>query len=135
VSSCVLDTDVVIAALDRRDAHHRAAAAAVGAMLDAGTSLLLSTVNYAEALVRPAEDERTLRMAVDAIAALQIRLVPPTPVVARDAARHRQLTISLADGFAIATAQAHGAAVATFDKRVRRALRRIGVEPAGALTR
>jgi predicted nucleic acid-binding protein len=47
--------------------------------------------------------------------------------MARDAARHRGLAVSLADGFAIATAQAHGAAVATFDRRVRRALRKLGL--------
>ena len=104
MTSCVLDTDVVIATLDRRDAHHDRAAAAVTAMIDAGIELLLSLVNYAEALVRPAEDERTLRSAIDALAALGIRLVAPTPAIARDAARHRGLSISLADGFAIATA-------------------------------
>ncbi|WP_081425450.1 PIN domain-containing protein [Conexibacter woesei] len=63
-----------------------------------------------------------------AIAALGIRLVPPTAEIARAAARHRRLGISLADGFAIATAEAHSAAVATFDRRVRRGLRRLGVE-------
>jgi hypothetical protein len=37
--------------------------------------LLLCTVNYAEALVRPAQDERNLRAASDAIASLGIRLL------------------------------------------------------------
>lgn len=128
MTACVLDTDVVIAALDRGDAHHDAAAAAVLAMIDDERPRLLSTVNYAEALVRPAEDEGTLRRAVDAIAALGIKLVPPTAEIARAAARHRGLGISLAGGFAIATAEAHSAAVATFDRRVRRGLRRLGVE-------
>jgi predicted nucleic acid-binding protein len=127
VTSCVLDTDVVIAALDRRDAQHDRAAVAVTTMIDAGTQLLLSLVNYAETLVRPAEDERTLRSATEALAALGIRLVAPTPAIARDAARHRGLNISLADGFAIATAQARGASIASFDLRVRRALPVIGV--------
>jgi predicted nucleic acid-binding protein len=135
VSGCVLDTDVVIAALDRHDAHHRAAAAAVLAMIEDGTPLLLSTINYAEALVRPAEDERSLRAAVDAIGSLGIRLVAPPPPLARDAARHRSLAISLADGFAIATAQAHDASVATFDRRVWRALAKLGVPLAPALSR
>ncbi len=134
MSGCVLDTDVVIAALDRTDAHHRSAARALLKMIDGEVPLLLSTVNYAEALVRPAEDERALRAAGDAIAVLGIRLVAPTPPIARDAARHRRLGISLADGFAIATAQAHGASVATFDRRVRRALRRLGVALAPGLT-
>jgi predicted nucleic acid-binding protein len=133
VSACVLDTDVVIAALDRNDAHHRSAARALLKMIDREVPLLLSTVNYAEALVRPAENERTLRAATDAIAVLGVRLVAPTPPIARDAARHRGLGISLADGFAMATAQAHGASVATFDRRVRRALRRLGVALAPGL--
>jgi predicted nucleic acid-binding protein len=128
VNACVLDTDVLIAALDRRDAHHEAAAAALLGLIDAQTPRLLSTVNYAEALVRPAEDEATLRRAVDAIAALGIRLLAPTPEIARGAARNRALSISLADGFALATAQARDAALASFDRRVRRAARGLGVE-------
>ncbi len=90
MSSCVLDTDVVIAALDRRDAHHDHAAAAVSEMIGSDTELLLSLVNYAETLVRPAEDEQTLRSTIDALAALGVRLVAPTPAIAQDAARHRR---------------------------------------------
>ncbi len=128
MSDCVLDTDVVIAALDRRDFHHPAAVAAITAMIDSGTRLLLSLVNYAETLVRPAEQEGSLAVAQDALRALGIRLIAPTATIATDAARHRRLNISLADGFALATAQAHGATVATFDRRVRRALPRIGLQ-------
>lgn len=128
MNACVLDTDVLIAALDRRDAHHEAAAAAVLRMIEMETPRLLSTVNYAEALVRPAEDERTLRRAVDAIAALGIRLIAPTAEVARRAARNRAHSVSLADGFALATAQGHGAAFASFDRRAGRAASRLGVE-------
>lgn len=134
MTACVLDTDVVIAALDRRDAHHAQAADAITAMIDADTTLLLSLVNYAETLVKPAEAERTLRAAVDALSALAVRLVAPTPAIARDAARHRAQNISLADGFAIATAHARGASLASFDQRVRRALPATGVELAPALS-
>lgn len=133
MSGCVLDTDVAIAALDRRDAHHAAAARALTAMIDSETPLLLSLVNYAETLVRPAEDETSLRAAVDALSALGIQLVPPTPVIARDAARHRALNISLADGFALATARAQRATLATFDRRVRRALPKAGLALASQL--
>jgi len=128
LSACVLDTDVVIAALDRGDAHHRDAAKAIGGMLEDGDQLLLSTINYAEALVRPAEDEHTLQVAVDAIAALEIRPVAPTAAIARDAARFRVLGISLADGFALATARASSATVASFDRRVRRAMAKLGLD-------
>jgi predicted nucleic acid-binding protein len=134
VSGCVLDTDVVIAALDRRDSHHEDAARAVKAMIDEGIPLLLSLINYAETLVRPAEAERSLRAAVDALGALGVKLIAPTPAIALDAARHRALRISLADGFALATARAHQASVASFDRRVRRALPRVGLELAACLT-
>lgn len=125
--ACVLDTDVVIAALDRADAHHRAASRAFGRLASEQVELLLCVVNYAESLVRPAEDESTLRTAVGAIAALRIRLVPADAALARTAARHRGLGVSLADGFALATAQRHEASLASFDKRVRRALRPVGL--------
>jgi predicted nucleic acid-binding protein len=133
VSVCVLDTDVVIAVLDDEDAHHPVARRAVSTMIEHETSLLLSMVNYAEALVRPAEHDDLLRVATDAIAVLGVRLIAPTPPIARYAARHRSLGISLADGFAIATAQAHDADVATFDRRVRKALGRVGVQLAAAI--
>lgn len=128
MSACVLDTDVLIAALDRRDAHHRAAARGLENLLDSKVSVLLSLINYAETLVRPAADERTLRTAIDAIATLGIELVAPTPTIARDAARYRTLNVSLADGFAMATAAAHKATLATFDRRVRRALPKAAIK-------
>jgi len=128
VTACVLDTDVVIAALDRADAHHRAAARAIRAMTADETTLVLSLINYAETLVRPAADDRSMRAAVAAIDAMGVRLVAPTAPIARDAARLRGLNISLADGFALATARAHDAWVATFDERVRRSLRDADLE-------
>lgn len=131
--SCVLDTDVVIAALDRADAHHDAARAAFERFAAEGVELLLCTVNYAEALVRPAEDERNLRAAVDAIASLGIRLRAPDAALARNAACRRGLGVSLADGFALATAERASADVASFDKRVRRVLAPAGLRLSPAL--
>jgi predicted nucleic acid-binding protein len=64
---------------------------------------------------------------------MSIRLVAPTAPVAREAARLRGLNISLADGFALATARAHGAWLATFDQRVRRSLDSAEVELAPSL--
>lgn len=127
MGACVLDTDVVIAALDRADAHHHDVAKAFERFAVDGVELMLCTVNYAEALVRPAEDERQLRAAVDAISSLGIRLAAPDAALARAAARHRGLGISLADGFALATAERAGADLASFDRRVRRALGAIEV--------
>ena len=128
MNACVLDTDVVIAALDRRDSHHHAAAKSLRAMIEQEITLLLSLINYAETLVKPAENEQTLRTAIDAIATLGIKLIAPTPAIARDAARYRTLNISLADGFALATAEAHKATLASFDRRVRCALPHAGLE-------
>ncbi len=133
MSDCVLDTDVLIAALDRADAHHRAASQAIRQLAQEEIPLLMSVVNYAEALVRPAQDDRTLRAAVAAIDAMNVRIVSPTPPLAREAARLRAHGISLADGFALATARAHGAWLATYDRRVRRALALARVELAPAV--
>jgi predicted nucleic acid-binding protein len=52
----------------------------------------------------------------------------PIAPVAREAARLRSLNISLADGFALATARAHAARIAAFDRRVRRSVEAAGVE-------
>jgi predicted nucleic acid-binding protein len=134
VAICVLDTDVVIAALDRADAHHPAAREAFGRFASAGTELVICTVNYAEALVRPAEDERSLRAAVGAMSSLGIRTSAPDAAAARLAARRRALGVSLADGFAIATAERLDADVASFDRRVRRALEEVGPRLSAALS-
>ncbi len=126
--ACVLDTDVVIAALDRHDRHHAKAAKTITVMVEEDVPMLCSLVNYAETLVRPAEDERTLRTARDALTGLGIRLIAPTTEIAVNAARHCALNISLADGFALATAQAHEASLASYDRRVSRALRQVGLQ-------
>lgn len=133
MACCVLDTDVVIAALDRADAHHAAAATAFDRYDAEGVELILCTVNYAEALVRPAAEERSLRVAVGAISSLGIRLVAPDGAHARAAAQHRGRGISLADGFALATADRADAEVASFDRRVRRALGPAGLRLSAAL--
>lgn len=133
MAGCVLDTDVVIAALDRADAHHAAAATAFERYDAEGVELLLCTVNYAEALVRPAAEEQALRVAVGAISSLGIRLIAPDGAHARAAAHHRNRGISLADGFALAIADRVGAEVASFDRRVRRALGPAGLRLSTAL--
>jgi predicted nucleic acid-binding protein len=133
VARCVLDTDLLIAALDRADAHHGAAAAAFERWAADEVELLLCTVNYAEALVRPAAEEQAMRAAVGAIGSLGIRLIAPDGAHARAAARHRNRGISLADGFALATADRAEAELASFDRRVRRALGPAGLRLSAAL--
>jgi predicted nucleic acid-binding protein len=97
-------------------------------MLDEGTGMLLSVVNYAEALLRPAERDDSFRAAVAGIDALGLELVAPTAAVAREAARLRNAGISLPGGFAVATAVTRGASLIAFDARVRRIARREGVQ-------
>lgn len=123
----------MIAVLDRNDAHHRTATDGLRSMIEQEVPLMLSLVNYAETLVRPAEDERTLRAAIEAITTLEVELIAPTRTIARDAARFRALNVSLADGFAMATAVAHKATLASFDQRVRRALPQAGLALAEGL--
>lgn len=126
---CVVDTDVLIGVLDDQDAHHRKAARLIMGLIDRGVALQMSVVNYAEALVRPSEHPETLRLAEGAIAALGVAIIAPSAAIGRDAAQLRR-GISLADGFALATARQTGASVATFDERVLRALKPAGLERA-----
>ena len=63
------------------------------------------------------------------MAALGISPLAPDAAVARDAARYRSLNISLAHGFALATAAAKSARVASFDRRVGRAMSELDLEP------
>jgi predicted nucleic acid-binding protein len=126
VTGCVLDADVVIAALDDRDAHHATAAAWLRRTLADGTRLLLSVVNYAEVLVRPAADRAAFREAVAAIDALGIEIVSPSAAVARDVAVLCGSGVDLPDAFALATAVAREASLATFDSGVRNAARAAG---------
>ena len=86
-----------------------------------GATLHLSVINYAEALVKPAENPTSLQQAIEAMATLRIHLHSPDAGIARDAVRLRSLNISLAGGFALATAKRLGASVASYDRRVRTA--------------
>lgn len=133
MSVCVLDTDVIIAALERTDAQHIVAARVLRDLAAMMSDLQISAINYAEALVRPAQHRETLRAAVAAIDALGVDVHSPNRAIARSAARLRGQGISLADGFALATATALGASVASFDHRVQRTAAATGVELASGI--
>jgi len=96
-------------------------------MTDSGVTLHLCVINYAEALIRPAEHPATLARAIQAIGSLAIKLESPDPAVARDAARLRSMNISPADGFALATARRLSATLASFDARVRNAANKLQI--------
>ena len=122
MSGCILDTDVVIAALDRADAQHERAAELFQNLSGEQVRLSMSAINYAEVLVKPSLDEVLHRAAVTAMRRLGIKVIAPGPSVAQDAARLRaRHNISLADCFALATAKREDARLASFDAGVRRA--------------
>ena len=89
---------------------------------------MLSVINYAETLVRPAADESTLRVAVGAIDSLGIKLLSPAAAIARDAARLRASNISLADRFRAFATRGRQRWLASFDQRVRRAAKAADIE-------
>lgn len=131
----VLDAGVVIAGLDADDAHHTAAADALGAARDRGNSFVLPASAYAEILVRPATRGPPTVVRVDtALDALRISIANADHDVARRAAtlRARHATLRLPDALVIATAIALDADhLLTTDQRWK-TLRRLGIR--GRLT-
>jgi len=118
----VLDADVLIGALDDRDAHHAQVRAWFERWHRDATPRLASLVNLTEVLVGPSADPPTLRTAREALAVLGVRPHAPNEAIAVDAARlRRRHPISLPDAYAIATARHVGAQLRTFDRKVRRA--------------
>jgi predicted nucleic acid-binding protein len=127
----VLDADVVIGALDARDAHHAAARERLVRWHEGGTRRLLGLMNLTEVLIAPAAVPARLAAAREAIATLGITIHAPNEAIAVDAARLRAAhPISLPDAYAIATARQVGGAIASFDAKVCRAAEREGVAAA-----
>ena len=117
-----LDADVLIAALDANDAHHSAARGLLTYWHAQQETVLISLVNLSEVLVAPAADERRMRTARSAIAALGVTIHQPTEAIAVEAARLRSRhPISLADSYLLATARQLHAQVASFDAKIARA--------------
>jgi len=128
VAVTVFDTDVLIGFLTRGDAHHAEARELVRAAFAPGRRRLLCSVNYAELAVGPhgTPDSRVELAALDeALAALEIQVVPVDADLARRAAEVRARTgLGLPDAFAVATGLAAllddpDVELSTFDERVR----------------
>jgi predicted nucleic acid-binding protein len=118
----VLDADVLIGALDGSDPHHRDARRLFSRWHRESTTRVISVVNLTEVLVEPAGDRAQLRVAREAIGALDIAIHRPGEAVAVDAARLRRThPISLADAYCLATARHTDARVVSFDRKVVRA--------------
>jgi predicted nucleic acid-binding protein len=117
-----LDADVLIGALDGNDAHHRDARQLLTSWRVEQDDVLVSVVNLTEVLVAPAADERRLRSARSAIAALGVTIHQPSEAIAVDAARLRSRhPISLPDSYLLATSRHLDARVVSFDTKVVRA--------------
>jgi predicted nucleic acid-binding protein len=117
-----LDADVLIGALDHSDQHHSLARRLFTAWHERRDSVAMSVVNLSEVLIAPSSDPERLRVAREAIAALQVTIHVPTEGVGVDAARLRgRHPISLPDAYLLAAAKHSDSTVVSFDRRVLRA--------------
>lgn len=123
-----LDADILIGALDSSDAHHKHSRRMFVAWRERDDAVLVSVVNLSEVLVAPADDQRRLRAAREAIAALGVSVHRPTEAIGVDASRLRSRhPISLPDGYLLATAKHTGATAVSFDRKVVRAAKAEGI--------
>lgn len=117
----VLDAGVLIAFLAPADTHHARAEDLILHALDAGTDLLINTLNLSEVLVFPTrEGPAALALTAARLAAMITEV--PIPPAARELANLRVTSgLKLPDCAVLLTAHEHHSAVATFDDRLRRA--------------
>ena len=123
-----LDAGVLIGALDGSDAHHARARELLTGWHEQGDSASISVVNLSEVLIAPAADQRRLRVAREAIAALGVSVHSPTEAIGVDAARLRgRHPISLPDAYLLATARQTASSAVSFDRKVVRAATAEGI--------
>jgi predicted nucleic acid-binding protein len=128
-----LDADVLIGALDGSDAHHAHARELFTRWHEQDDSVLISVVNLSEVLIAPAADQRRLRAAREAIAALGVRVHSPTEAIGVDAARLRgRHPISLPDAYLLATARQTAGTAVSFDRKIVRAAAAEGIPVAAS---
>ena len=78
MGTIVLDAGVVIAMLERQDAHHREARTAILAARDRGDRFILPASAYSEVLVHPSRrDQRSVDIADQAIEAIPAQMLTP----------------------------------------------------------
>lgn len=115
----LLDADVLIGALDSRDAHHARARRLLTGWRERQDAVNISLVNLSEVLIAPAADPARLATAREAIAALGVEVHLPNEAIGIEAARLRQRhPVSLPDAYCLATAKHTRASLASFDQRV-----------------
>jgi len=124
----VLDTDVLIGALDGSDPHHAHARRLFSGWRSEGAERLVCVVNLSEVLVSPATHPKSLRLAREAIAALGVMIHHPGEAIGIDAARLRGAhPVSLPDAYCLATARHTRSVVVSFDRRLIRTARAEGI--------
>jgi predicted nucleic acid-binding protein len=112
----LLDTSIVIAALNRDDALHEAASQAVRAERDRNT-LAISALTYAELLVGPIRAGGRALEVVERFAA-QVRIIDLSPEIARLAAEERVAHgLKLPDAMIVATGLLLADVILTADAR------------------
>jgi predicted nucleic acid-binding protein len=107
VAVVVFDADVLIAYLNRRDAHHEDSVELMRRALEPGTRRLVSAVNYTEVLIGPLKaggpaaaeivDAMFSRFGIETI-------VVDIPLAQRAAAVRVRTNLKLPDAYALATA-------------------------------
>jgi predicted nucleic acid-binding protein len=122
----VLDASVLIAAMTPDDSHHVAAISLL-ATLDEGSVSLIHSVNLAEVLVGQVpyglEESAALEIAASGVAAIGTDVDTPVRL-----ARLRASTkLGLPDCCALDAALETGYAIATFDDRLARAAKSLGI--------
>ena len=124
----VLDAGVVIAGLDRDDAHYAAAAQALGTARDRGDSFVVPASAYAEILVRPAtEGPATIARVDAALDAMAIAIADADRGATSGDVAARHPSLRLPDALVIATAIELAADhLLTTDRRWK-TLRRLGL--------
>jgi predicted nucleic acid-binding protein len=126
VGALALDASVAIGLLDIADVHHERARAALSENRTASLSMAASA--YSEALVRPlaSGNEEAVENFVEI---LRVEIVPADREIGRRAAelRARRRSLGLPDALVLATAQMRQAPLLSFDARVMRVARELGL--------
>ncbi len=121
----VLDASVLIAHLDRHDAHHQAAGERL--LERAEQPFGSSSISLAEVLVGPVR-AGSLQRAQEALRALEVTEIPLADGAARRLAALRAETqLRLPDCCVLLAAQDTGGSVLSFDRRLAREAERLGV--------
>jgi predicted nucleic acid-binding protein len=119
VAVIVLDTSVLVALLDGGDTLHEPVTSTLAEAWEAGEELLVPSIAYAEALVRPLERGGETLERAEAFFAIQT-IVPIDRADAREAARLRGLHrrwLRMPDALVLATGLLRDANILTGDSR------------------